>query len=68
LPALFPGDEALSYKHLSIQDGNAASEIFARLYQNTNPDEVIHIRNGLLSYCRLDTLAMVKIVSFLKQL
>ena len=68
LPALFPDDPELSYKNLSIQDGNTASEIFANLYQNSNVEEVKVIRRGLLDYCRLDTLAMVKIVNFLKSL
>lgn len=67
LPALFPDDVQLSYKSLSIQDGNAASEIFANLYRNTNNEEVEQIRQALLKYCELDTLAMVKIVQFLKK-
>jgi len=68
LPALFPDDPELSYKNLSIQDGNAASGIFANLYKNTDEEEVKRIREGLLAYCKLDTLAMVKIVHFLKAL
>ncbi len=65
LPALFPDDAQLSYKSLHIQDGNTASEIFASLYQDTDPDVVEQVRQGLLAYCKLDTLAMVKIVHFL---
>ena len=44
LPALFPDDPALSYKNLSIQDGNATSGIFANLYKNTDEKEVKRIR------------------------
>lgn len=68
LPALFPDDPDLSYKSLVIQDGNMASETFANLYKNEDPEAVSKIRDALLAYCRLDTLAMVKIVHFLRQL
>jgi hypothetical protein len=66
LPALFPDDPELSYKGLTIQDGGAASSIFANLHSVNNPSEVAQIRDDLLAYCKLDTLAMVKIVGLLR--
>ncbi len=65
LPALFPEDEELNYKKLKIQNGSAAMEAFPRLC-DLPPDERIIVRNSLLEYCKLDTLAMVKILEKLK--
>ncbi len=65
LPTLFPNDTDLSYKNLAIQDGSGASDIYAGLHQNNDVAEVTKIREGLLAYCKLDTLAMVKIYGFL---
>jgi hypothetical protein len=67
LPALFPDDPDLSYKSLNIQNGGDASEIFANLYRYTDPKQIKAVRKDLLAYCRLDTLAMVKIVDRLKE-
>ena len=64
LPALFPDDETLDYKQLQIQNGSMAMEIYAVLH--TYPKKKIEeIRLALLSYCGLDTLAMVRIWEFL---
>ena len=61
LPALFPNDPELDYKNLDIQSGDVAMNIFPRLQEVADPDEKESIRESLLAYCRLDTLAMVKI-------
>jgi len=61
LPALFPDDPELDYKNLEIQSGDVAMDVFPHLHKVDDPDEKESIRNSLLAYCRLDTLAMVKI-------
>lgn len=67
LPALCPGDPELDYKGLDeIHKGNEASEAFANL-ANKTPEEIERNRRNLLAYCRLDTLAMVKVLRKLRQ-
>ena len=61
LPALFPNDPELDYKNLEIQSGDVAMNVFPRLQEVADLDEKESIRKSLLAYCRLDTLAMVKI-------
>lgn len=59
LPALVPD---ISYKELAIRDGATAAMSFARIATgDVGKEEAREIRNNLLAYCRLDTLAMVKI-------
>lgn len=61
LPALYPDDPELDYKELSlIHKGDEASNAFLSLKDKT-PEEQEEIRKALLEYCKLDTLAMVKI-------
>ena len=67
LPALFPDEPELDYKRLAIRSGDAAMDIFAHLRENDDPDEKEAIRKSLRAYCRLDTLAMVKIWEKLRQ-
>ncbi len=61
LPAMFPDDPALDYTRLEIQDGGMAMDTFASLYRLKDKSRREEIRQNLLAYCRLDTLAMVKI-------
>jgi hypothetical protein len=62
LPTLFPNDPELDYAKLgSVQNGQEAMETFANLHRLKDPAKKEAIRNDLLAYCRLDTLAMVKI-------
>ena len=62
LPTLFPNDDELDYKKLgSIQDGGDAMDTFANLYLLKDKNKRDVIRKDLLAYCRLDTLAMVRI-------
>jgi hypothetical protein len=68
LPAMFPDDPELSYKSLNIQDGGMASDTFANLYLLDDPSLLPAIRQDLLAYCKLDTLAMVRIWEKLKQI
>jgi len=62
LPAMFPNDDELDYKKLgSIQNGGDAMDTFANLYLLKDKSKVDEIKQDLLAYCRLDTLAMVRI-------
>jgi len=62
LPALFPNDSELDYNSLNIvKNGSDAMGIYATLHEK-NPEEVSDIRTALLAYCKLDTLAMVRIL------
>jgi len=61
LPALCPNDSELDYKNLDIQSGDVAMDIFPHLHEVDDPDKKESIRKSLLAYCRLDTLAMVKL-------
>lgn len=59
LPVLDPN---LSYKGLSIQNGEEAIVAFARAAAGGYTEsELATIRQDLLEYCKLDTLAMVRI-------
>jgi hypothetical protein len=63
LPALCPPSEypELDYKSLVIQNGSAAMGAYAEL-NNKSLEEIAAICKALLAYCRLDTLAMVRIL------
>jgi len=68
LPAFFPKDPELDYTKLGlIQNGSNAMEAFASLHEKP-PDEALRIRAALLAYCKLDTLALVKITERLREL
>jgi len=67
LPALFPNDITLDYKSLMIQNGTMAMRTFETLHLKSEK-EIEAIRKDLLAYCRLDTLAMVKIYEKLTKL
>ena len=61
LPALYPNDPELDYDNLKlVHNGEEASQMFLSLKGKT-PEEQKPIREALLEYCKLDTLAMVKI-------
>ncbi len=64
LPALVPD---LTYNDLEINEGGMASLAFERLQTETDPVTIDKIRNDLLAYCRVDTLAMVKLLKKLKE-
>lgn len=64
LPALVP---EMSYDNMLIGDGAAAMDAYAGLQDADDEGEIARIREGLLKYCELDTLAMVKIVEKLSE-
>lgn len=63
LPALIP---SMSYDGMEIGEGQAASNAFEYLFHETNPEIIAGIRRNLLDYCKLDTLATVKILEILE--
>lgn len=64
LPVLVPD---VSYKVLDIQNGASASaKWYDALFGGVERQESEHIFEGLLKYCCLDTLAMVKIYDYLQ--
>lgn len=64
LPALVP---ELSYKNLEISNGALAAESYLKMYHSTDSAEIARIRAALLEYCKLDTLAMVRILERMQQ-
>ena len=57
-----------AYKELDgVQNGSQAMNAFARL-GSLDDEEKQKLRNSLLEYCKLDTLAMVKILDILKNI
>lgn len=63
LPALVPG---FSYDNLAIGDGGSASHAFMSLYSGLDEEKIRVVRENLLEYCKLDTLAMVEILKVLR--
>jgi len=62
LPTLCPDDPELDYHNLDgIHNGGEAMNAYPDLVNHT-PEEQAVIRKNLLAYCRLDTLAMVKVL------
>jgi len=67
LPALVPEMEK-AYKNLEyIQNGGDAMDTYPKLHLLDDTEEVEKLRNALLEYCKLDTLAMVKVLEKLKE-
>lgn len=65
LPSLVP-EFAKAYKELDgVQNGSQAMNAFASM-DKLKDDDKIKLRTSLLEYCKLDTLAMVKILDKLK--
>lgn len=62
LPALVPD---LSYQDLEIKEGATASLTFYQMIVNEFKGNIRQARKALLAYCKLDTLAMVKILEVL---
>ncbi len=61
LPALFPNDPELDYHALEgVHNGSEAMAIFPKMEAMT-PEEQAEARKNLLAYCKLDTLAMVRV-------
>ena len=69
LPAMFPNDDELDYKKLgSVQNGGDAMDTFSNLHLLKDKSKREEIRKDLLAYCRLDTLAMVRIFEKLQEI
>ena len=67
LPALFPDDPALNYENLEgVHNGGEASSTFLAM-QKMDKTELETWRKHLLAYCKLDTLAMVKVFEKLQE-
>lgn len=67
LPALVP-DMAKAYKELDgVQNGGEAMQTYAKLAHIKDKEEVARLRESLLKYCELDTMAMVKVLERLKE-
>ncbi len=64
LPAIFPD---FNHKDLAISDGTMAMNAFEQLQTETDIFKIAELRDNLLAYCKLDTLAMVKIFEFLEK-
>lgn len=64
LPALVPD---LGYADLAINEGGMASLAFTQLLTGRYTGDVDRLRQDLLAYCRLDTLAMVRILDVLER-
>jgi hypothetical protein len=65
LPALVP---ELSYDNLEISNSGMASYSWLGMVQSNDDTEKEVLRNQLLQYCYLDTLAMVRILGAIKQI
>lgn len=63
LPVLVP---ELTYEGMEVGDGGMAMDAYARMCRSEDLEEVKQIRKALLEYCKLDTLAMVRILEKLK--
>ena len=67
LPAICPDDPELDYHGLEdIHNGTEAMSKYPKM-KDMEPGEREKIRRSLLAYCRLDTLAMVKVWEELKK-
>lgn len=64
LPALVPD---LSYNDLKISTGSIAMIAFEKLQTETDMFKILDIREQLLEYCKMDTLAMVKVFEVLEK-
>lgn len=61
LPSFFKNDPELDYKSLpGVHNGSEAKNVFPKL-QSMSEEERNKVRDGLLKYCHLDTLAMVRV-------
>lgn len=61
LPALVP---EMSYANLNIAEGASAARSYSELL-TIDKEKAEQIKQSLLEYCRLDTLAMVEIFRFI---
>ena len=69
LPALQPDDPELNYHNLkgSVHNGGEAMTIYPQIAKMSSADAAA-ARKSLLEYCKLDTLAMVKVWEKLREI
>jgi len=65
LPSMLP---EFTYNNLEIKDGSTASSTYSSIVQGVFAGDVSKSMKALLEYCKLDTLAMVKILEKLYSL
>lgn len=65
LPHLVP---ELTYDGLEVANGDMAMGAYRAMSEARDPLDLARIRNALLEYCKLDTLAMVRIVEKLREM
>jgi hypothetical protein len=65
LPALIP---EMTYQGMEISDGGMAMEGYFRMCQGGDSAEIEKVREGLLEYCRMDTLGMVRLYEKLREM
>ena len=58
LPVIVPN---LTYENMIVANGTDAMEAFTRILEMPNGDDKMKLRNNMFEYCKLDTLAMVRI-------
>ncbi len=69
IKAVFPAVTGKSYEGMEIREGLTASiEFFRATYEECEENEKQKIRENLLKYCELDTLAQVMIVEKLREI
>jgi hypothetical protein len=66
LPVLFPG---LNYQNLPISQGEEAMLHWYRIVTGQIPEkEIPEVEAAMKAYCRLDTLGMIKILTYLQEI
>lgn len=65
LPALVP---ELSYKGLAVSNGEMAANSWLRMHHEGDNGQNAELRQQLLEYCHLDTLAMVRILEKMQEM
>ncbi len=66
LPALVPKMEKAYSTLPGVSNGGEASAVWSVIQREMDQKKVAEIRQGLLAYCELDTLAMVKILEVMR--
>lgn len=65
LPALVPG---LSYAELEVNNGEMAASTWLQMHNESDGKLAAGLRQQLLEYCHLDTLAMVRILEKMREM
>jgi hypothetical protein len=58
----------MSYKGMVISNGGMAIDAYFTMCRSSDQGEIESIRRNLLEYCKLDTLAMVRILERLREM